>query len=441
MTRLLYPLVASALITIVPFLLTFEKGQDIVRGLFGYEEFALLLLFTLVKSKVQAASLRAFCKNAKQSMVHTSLRTTDVVKQSILILLLAVIVTTLLAIAWIDLQNLLAIKGWSTGWYGMFPFVTCGLAIAMMWKVKPFSLSGISFILFVALIAHLFAYNNYAAQPLAQFPLVDYASRMAPKPAPRNDLPESFKAKYFTTDSATITRGFIDSTRTNVLVLVESWGIPLDSNRFAEQLRIFDGIPKQTGAHHRMYSRTRTAEREDLIYLAIRDSNGHRDTVFLPQVLHAQGIKTAFIYGGDSLEHMRNKYIRNAGFEETFFGTSANSGVEPRTDRESAALLDSLLSDTGSISAGDSAVRFVAWTTLDTKFPLQGFKDPYQIDVAAVDSAYTERLAGTLQLIANLAKKHPGVHFIVQGDHNPILSPLKFQEKFYKRWVPFVILN
>jgi len=58
-----------------------------------------------------------------------------------------------------------------------------------------------------------------------------------------------------------------------------------------------------------------------------------------------------------------------------------------------------------------------------------------------VDSAYTERLAGTLQLVANLAKKYPDVRFIVQGDHNPILSPLKFQEKFYKRWVPFVVLN
>ena len=411
MNRLLYPLVASALITIVPFLLTFEKGQDIVRGLFGFEEFALLLLFALVKSKIRKCS------------------------QSILMLLLVIIVVALFAVAWIDLQNLLAVKGWSTGWYGVLPFVTCGLVIAMMWKVKPFTLSGISFIVFVALIAHLFAYNNYAAQPLAQFPLVDYASRMTPKPVPRNDLPESFKEKYVVTDSATITRGFIDSTRTNMLVLVESWGIPLDSNRFAEQLRIFDGIPMQAGAHHRMYSRTRTAEREDLIYQATRDSNGRRDTVFLPQVLHAQGVKTAFIYGGDSLEHMRNKYIRNVGFEETFFGTSVNSGVEPRTDHESAALLDSLL------SALDSALRFIAWTTRDTKFPLQGFNDPYRIDPVVVDSAYTERLAGTLQLIADLAKKHPNVRFIVQGDHNPILSPLKFQEKFYKRWVPFVILN
>lgn len=422
MNRLLYPIVASALITIVPFLLTFEKGQDITRGLIGYEYFALLLLFAFVKGKVRVSS-------------PASLRATYVAKQSILILLLAVIVFALFAVAWLDLQNLLAIKGWPTGWYGVLPFVTCGLAIAIMWKVKPFSASAISFILFAALIAHLFAYNHYAAQPLAQFPVVDYMCRSTPKPVARDSLPESFRAKYFTTDSATITRGFVDSTRTNVLVLVESWGIPLDSKRFAAQLRAFEGIPMQAGAHHRMYSRTRTAEREDLIYSVTRDSTGRRDTVFLPQVLRAQGVKTLFIYGGDSLVQMRNKYIRNVGFDETFFGISANSGVEPRTDRESAALLDSLL------SAQDSALRFIAWTTLDTKFPLQGFMDPYKIDVAALDSAYTERLAGTLHLVADLAKKYPSVRFIVQGDHNPILSPLKFQEKFYKRWVPFVVLN
>lgn len=406
MNRLLYPLVASALITIVPFLLTFEKGQDIVRGLFGYEEFCLLMLFALAKS-------------------FRRLRWG----------LLPLIGAVMVLIAWLDLQNLLAIKGWATGWYGVLPFATCGLAVAMMWKVKPFSISAISFILFVALIAHLFAYNHYAAQPLAQFPLVDYASRTAPKPIARDSLPESFKAKYFTSDSATITRGFVDSTKTNVLVLVESWGIPLDTNRFAKQLRIFEGISMQVGAHHRMYSRTRTAEREDLIYSVTRDSTGRRDTVFLPQVLRAQGVKTQFIYGGDSLVQMRNKYIRNVGFDETFYGASVGSGGVPRADCESVALLDSLL------SVQDSAVRFIAWTTLDTKFPLPGFKDPYRIDAAAVDSAYTERLASTLRLIADLAKKHPDVRFIVQGDHNPILSPLKFQEKFYKRWVPFVVLN
>ena len=423
MNRLLYPLVASALVTIVPFLLTFEKGQDIIRGLFGFEEFFLLMLFVFVKDKIQACSghapesLRAICKSAKQSL---------------LILALVIIVVALLAVAWLDLQNLLAIKGWSTGWYGVVPFVTCGMAIAMMWKVKPFSMSAISFIVFVTLITHLFAYNHYAAQPLSQFPVVDYMSRMAPKPVARNDLSESFKSKYLTTDSASITRNFIDTARTNVVVLVESWGVPLDTNRFVEQLRIFDGIAMQVGVHHRMYSRTRTAEREDLIYMVKRDSTVHRDTTFLPQVMQSRGVKTLFVYGGDSLEQMRNRYIRNTGFGEALYG-AVNGG--PWSDRESAKLIDSLL------SVQDSVLRFIAWTSRDTKFPLHGFKDPYKIDVAAVNSAYTERLAGTLQLVANLAKKHPDVRFIVQGDHNPILSPIKFQEMFYKRWVPFVVLN
>ena len=420
MNRLLYPLVASALVTIVPFLLTFEKGQDITRGLFGYEYFTLLLLFAFLKDKIPT-SLRVAVAT-KQSML----------KNLVSVVLLGMIVCTLFTVAWLDLQNLLAIKGWATGWYGVVPFLTCGLAVAMMWKVRPFTISGISFILFISLVLHLFAYSQYAAQPLAQFPVVDYMNRTVPKPVVRDDLPDSFKEKYAVTDSATITRGFIDSTRANVLVLVESWGVPLDENRFAEQLRIFDGIPMQVGAHHRMYSRTRTAEREDLICSVSRDSTGHRDTLFLPQVLRTQGVKTQFVYGGDSLAQMRNRYIRNVGFDEISYG-AGNGGA--RTDGESAALIDSLL------NVPDSVLHFVAWTTLDTKFPLPGSKDPYKIGVAAVDSAYTERLAVTLQLVAKLAKKHPNVRFIVQGDHNPILSPLKFQEKFYKRWVPFVVLN
>ena len=51
MKRFLYPLVATALITIAPFLLTFEKGQDIVRGLFALSILALLLLFTFIKEQ------------------------------------------------------------------------------------------------------------------------------------------------------------------------------------------------------------------------------------------------------------------------------------------------------------------------------------------------------------------------------------------------------
>ncbi len=417
MKKLLYPLIASALITIVPFLLTFEKGQDIIRGLFGYEYFALLLLIVFVKSKLG----HIYFANKKELRAYAG-------KTLILISLIILI----FIIAWLDLQNILAIKGWNTGWYGLIPFATCGLAIAMVWKIKPFKFNAICFILFVALILHLEANNQYAAQPLAQFPTIDYLERTAPRPVQRSEITNEFRNKFAVTDSAFITRNYVDTTRSNVIILVESWGVPLDIQRFEEQLKVFN-TPTVVGIHNRMYSRTRTAEREDLIQTFKRDTTGHRDTTFLPQTFANIGYKTTFLFGGDSLEQWRYKYIAIMGFNNSFYGKKSSIG-HILNDAQMIAGIDSTLTDS-------TQKHFIAWTTRDTKFPLPGFTSIYNSPATTIDSAYTERLASTLKRIANLAKKHPETRFIVQGDHNPILSPLKFQERFYKRWVPFVILN
>jgi hypothetical protein len=424
--KFLYPLIASALITITPFLITFEKGQDIVRGLFGFSEFALLLLFACARERSKGV-LRG--------------------------VLLVVITALMLVVAWIDLQNLLALKNWSTGFYGVIPLLTCALAVAMMAKVPSFTFPTISFIVFVSLIAHLAALNWDASQPLAQYPVVDYLSRTAPKPVDRKVLPESFVQKYKVLDSVTVTRHYVDSLRSNVIVLVESWGIPRDDSRFTEELQIFDGVVQQLGVHSRMYSRTRTAEREDWIFGFIRDSVTQRkDTTFLPQEFAKKGFKTSFFFGGDSAEQWRYKYIYHL-FEKAYFG-GFNPNARPfavngprldsslakaaLSDSVMAAKIDSVLSDS---SALDSAKQFIAWTTRDTKFPLQGLGGAYQGSADENDSAYTVRLMGTLRLIANLARRHPEVRFVVQGDHEPILSPVAFQERFYKRWVPFIVLN
>lgn len=400
MKRLLYPLIACALVTIVPFLLTFENGQNIVRGLFGYEEFAILLFFILVKNKL-----------TKKGYVA----------------LLVALVVALFSVAWIDLQNLLAIKGWDSGWYGVLPFLTCAVAIVIVWKTKPYSFNAICFILFVSLIAHLFALNYYAAQPLAQFPTIDYLERIAPKPVQRKEISEEFRKKYIVTDSVTITRDYIDTSRNNVVILVESWGVPLDIKLFEDGLNAFNEIDKViVGIHNRMYSRTRTAEREDLIYEIHRDSAG-RDTTFLPKVLAETGFNTMFLFGGDSLEQYRFKYIPNMGFDHVAYGNKLD-------DVAMSLKIVSILADT-------TQKHFVAWTTRDTKFPLPGFSNIYNSNVDAVDSAYSERLAQTLSFIMTLAKKYPETRFIVQGDHGPILSPIQFQERFYKRWVPFMVLN
>jgi hypothetical protein len=418
MKKLLYPLIASALITIVPFLLTFEKGQDIIRGLFSYEYFALLLLIVFVKSKlghIYFANKKELCAYAGKTLILISL------------------IILIFIIAWLDLQNILAIKGWNTGWYGLIPFATCGLAIAMVWQIKPFKFNAICFILFVALILHLEANNQYATQPLAQFPTIDYLERSSPKPVQRSEIANEFYNKFTITDSVTITRDYIDTTRNNVIILVESWGVPLDIQRFEKQLEIFDGITTVIGIHNRMYSRTKTAEREDLIQIITHDSvTRKRDTIFLPQVLNSIGYKTTFLFGGDSLKHQRYKYIKNIGFNEAVYGKDTNNSI--LNDIQIINKIDSILADT-------TQTHFIAWTALDTKFPLSRFTNIYYSNPDAVDSAYTAQLTSTLLHIANLASKHPKTRFIVQGDHNPILSPLKFQERFYKRWVPFVILN
>ena len=450
MKRLLYPLIASALVTIVPFLLTFEKGQDIVRGLFDYEIFGLLLFIVLIKEKllhvipiskphvIPASKLHVIPASEPESsgyFIADSNRNLSVMtlfcnlsnKFVAYAALLAIFAIALITVAWMDLQNLLAIKGWNTSWYGILPFATCGLAIAMVWQVKPFKFNNICFILFTALILHLEAYNLYTAQPLAQFPTIDYLERTAPKPPQRDSVPEDLSKKFIVTDSVSITKNYIDTTKNNVVILIESWGVPLDTNRFARDIKIFEGLQKIISMHHRMYSRTRTAEREDLIYKLQRDSTRRRDTTFIPKVFSNIGFKTTFLFSGDSLEHRRFKYIRNIGFSDVFYGKNIN-------DNAITHKIDSILADT-------TQKHFIAWTTRDTKFPLPEFPDIYNSNPDAIDSAYTKRLIQTLKTIASLARKHPETRFIIQGDHNPILSPIKFQERFYKRWVPFVVLN
>lgn len=395
MKRIIYPLIASALITIVPFLSTFEKGQDIVRGLFDYSVLALLLLFMLVRDKA------AFARKPLMGCIFAAL--------------------FLVAIA--DFQNILSYKGWTIGWRVVIPFVTCSAAVVLLKPVKSFSLYGVSFFLFIALISHLFLYQFFPSQPIFEFPVVKWFARTAPNPEwTRNHLTREFMKRNNATDSVSVTRYYVDTTRSNVIILIESWGIPMDSVMFAKELAVFDGVLKERGIHFRMYSRTRTAEREDLLDSAWRDSTRHRDSLFIPNRFASLGYKTSFLFGGDSTIQWRYKYIRNIGLQNAFWADSSTA------DAEMAAKIDSLLNQS------DSVKHFIAWTTRDTRFPISD-------DPVKTEKLYYERLFGTLRIITDLSKKHPDVRFVAQGDHEPILSPLEFQRKFYRRWVPYVVLN
>lgn len=395
MKKILYPLITTAMVTITPFLLTFEKGQDFVRGIFDYSILALLLLFTYVKDHVRTR------------------------KKWFLLLIVGI---SLFVCAIIDLHNILVYKNWSIGWRIIIPVVTSLVAMLMLKPIKSLSLNSICVFLFALLISHFYLSRVIPEQPILEFPIAKWLARTAPSDWERYYLSNNFRINNNATDSVTITKRHIDTTRSNVIILVESWGIPMDSVKFNKELAVFDEILEDRGIHFRMYSRTRTAEREDLLDSAWRDSIGRRDSLFMPNKFVSLGYKTSFLFGGDSTIQWRYKYIRNIGFQNAIWTDSAMA------DMAMAAKIDSLL------GLPDSVKHFIAWTTRDTRFPISD--DPVECE-----NLYYERLFGTLRIIADLAKKHPNARFVVQGDHEPILSPLEFQRKFYRRWVPFVVLN
>ena len=143
-----YPLIGAALIAITPFLLTFEKGQDIIHGLVSYSAFVLLLLFNRFKKNKNIA---------------------------------IICVVVLLAISFMDLHNLLLYKnGRPMGWQGILPVVTVIIAIAMQKPVIGLRLRAISCFCFVFFFAHIVGLNFFS-QPLMEFPLLKFDYHINPK--------------------------------------------------------------------------------------------------------------------------------------------------------------------------------------------------------------------------------------------------------------------
>ena len=152
MKKIVYPLIATALITIAPFLITFEKGQDIVHGLFCFSILALLLFFVLARD--------------------SSIKMKTVALLAIYSLLFIVSVA--------DLQNILFLQGKTVGWRFVIPLVACSFAVFLLKPVKALRLSEISFFLFVILVSHLYLGRLFPEQPLLEFPVAKRLAQTAP---------------------------------------------------------------------------------------------------------------------------------------------------------------------------------------------------------------------------------------------------------------------
>lgn len=356
MRNIIFTVIASALVSIAPFLALFDPNCFPTHGILIFGIFIVFLLYANIKAKI-------------------------VSRKKSWILVFAVYSLTV-AVSWIDLQGILKLMDKTTGFYGIIPFVTPAIALLILKDVKAIPLRHVNLLAFSAVFIHLVSfYTSIISYPILSFPILNQIHfQDSTGNIDRTVLKKDELKKWQIYDATNIESSFIDTTRSNVIILVESWGIPLDINEFTETMDLFSDANFRKGIHKREFSSTRKAEIKDF----------------------------------DLLEReLTNQYtIIQLGQKKTDDSVTLKS-VE--------AMLDTC--------NGKCAITL---TTNDTKFPFNGTSEE-------ILHTYKAKLTGTLSHIKKLTLKYPNVNFIIHGDHEPILSPIEFQEKFYKRWVPFVV--
>lgn len=202
-----------------------------------------------------------------------------------------------------------------------------------------------------------------------------------------DSLSQEYLSQFHIKDGHPLNQNLFDSLRTNLFILVDAWGVPIQEASLQKEFALFENIPHRYALHQRLANRNVHAERVEF-----------RNDI-------SQNI---YLFGGDSLEYNRQDYIKEIGFERTLFCQKCSDGLM-------LGKIDSLLQN--------DTLRLIAWTTQSSR---TGDKDS---------------LRESLRLIADFAARHPDVHIVVQGTHRPILCESKTRNQYKSHWVPVVILN
>ncbi|MCQ2102495.1 MAG: hypothetical protein MJY98_04650 [Fibrobacter sp.] len=146
MKSILFVIVASALISIVPFLITFDPECVPFRGIMIYSIFAILMLFTNIKERLQ---------NKK--------------KKAIAFAITYILVAT---ISCIDSQAIYTLLKIDSILYDLIPFVTTAIGLLILKDAKAIPIRHINLALFSTLFLHLAMSNTDIAQPILTFTLI-----------------------------------------------------------------------------------------------------------------------------------------------------------------------------------------------------------------------------------------------------------------------------
>ena len=203
-----------------------------------------------------------------------------------------------------------------------------------------------------------------------------------------DSLSTTYKANYQIMGKTPLRATLLDSARTNVFILVDAWGVPIDENILALDLKEFGTLPHKFALHRRLANYTSHAEHAEF-------RNNFTNNVFL--------------FGGDSSQFNRTEYIPDIGFQQTLYCSNCSNNT--------------IISKIDSTLTEPEHPQFIAWTAL-----------------ASTVGDHNE-IRQVLGQIANLAKKHPDVQFVIQGTHRPVLCGPEIRNSYKAHWVPAAILN
>ena len=208
-------------------------------------------------------------------------------------------------------------------------------------------------------------------------------------PAVHEDsLSATYKGSYQVMGKTPLRATLLDTTKTNVFILIDAWGVPVDENILALDLKEFETLPHKFTLHRRLANYTSHAEHAEF-------RNNFASNIFL--------------FGGDSLQFNRREYIPALGFQNSIFCNNCGNNV--------------IISKIDSVLLEPEHPQFVAWTAM-----------------ASTIGEYN-KIRQTLSQIADLAKRHPEVRFVVQGTHRPVLCGPETRNSYKAHWVPVAILN
>lgn len=146
MKSILFVIVASALISIVPFLATFDPECVPYRGIMIYSIFAILMLSTNIKERLQGKKKKAIAFAITYILVAT--------------------------ISCIDSQAIYTLLRIDSILYDLIPFVTTAIGLFILKDAKAIPLRHINLALFSTLFLHLAMSNTDIAQPVLTFTLI-----------------------------------------------------------------------------------------------------------------------------------------------------------------------------------------------------------------------------------------------------------------------------